>query len=58
MGRKAKVSLYRLFTVDEQLRRARIVRKGRGWGPKIETAGTPGSYWHPLRQWQSAERTH
>jgi integrase len=40
MGRRAKVSLYRLFTVDGKHRYVPIVRKGRSWAPKIEPTGT------------------
>jgi len=49
MGRRAKVSLYRLFTVGEKHRYIPIVRRGRSWAPKIEPAGTPGSYDEPYR---------
>jgi hypothetical protein len=45
MGRRAKVSLYRLFTVGGKHRYVPIVRMGRSWAPKIETTGTPGSYY-------------
>jgi len=55
MGRKGKVSLYRLFTVGGKHRYVPIVRKGRSWAPKIETTGTPGSYY--LRYLKNGRRT-
>src|SRR5262245_40010533 len=55
MGRRAKVSLYRLFTVGGKHRYLPIVRKGRSWAPKIETAETPGSYY--LRYLKNGCRT-
>jgi len=55
MGRRANVSLYRLFTVDGKPRYISIVRKGRSWGPKTEPTGTPGSYY--LRYLKNGKRT-
>lgn len=55
MGRRANVSLYRLFTVGGKHRYVPIMRKGRSWAPKIETAGTPGSYY--LRYLKNGSRT-
>jgi integrase len=55
MGRRAKVSLYRLFTVDGNHRYVPIVRRGRSWAPKIETTGIPGSYY--LRYLKNGRRT-
>ena len=56
MGRKAEVSLYRLFeVVDWEHRYVRIVRKGRSRAPKTETTGTPGSYY--LRFSKNGTRT-
>jgi hypothetical protein len=36
MGRKAEVSLYRLFNVDGTYRCVRIMKSGRGWASKTE----------------------
>ncbi len=55
MGRRAKVSLYRLFTVSGKHRYVPIVRMGRSWAPKIEPTGTPGSYY--LRYLKNGRRT-
>jgi hypothetical protein len=55
LGPQSKVSLYRLFTVGEKHRYIPIVRKGRSWAPKIEPAGTPGSYY--LRYLKNGSRT-
>jgi hypothetical protein len=55
MGRRAKVSLYRLFTLGGKHRYVPIMRKGRSWAPKIETAGMPGSY--HLRYLKNGSRT-
>lgn len=55
MGRRAKVSLYRLLTISGKHRYVPIVRKGRSWAPKIETNGTPGSYY--LRYLKNGSRT-
>lgn len=55
MGRKARVSLYRLFNVDGKHRYVLIVRKGRSWAPGIEITGTPGSYY--LRYPKNGRRT-
>ena len=55
MGRRAKVSLYRLFTVGGKHRYVPIVRKGRSWRPKTEPTGTPSSYY--LRYLKNGKRT-
>jgi len=55
MGRRTKVSLYRLFTVGGKHRYVPIVRKGRSWLPATEMAGTPGSYY--LRYLKNGKRT-
>jgi integrase len=55
VGRKAKVSLYRLFTVGGKHRYIPIVMKGRGWAPKTEPTGTPGCYY--LRYMKTGRRT-
>jgi len=55
VGHKAKVSLYRLFNVAGKHRYVPIVRKGRSCGAKIETTGTPGSYY--LRYPRNGRRT-
>jgi integrase len=55
VGRKAKVSLYRLFIVGGKHRYVPIVRKGRSWAPKTEPTGTPGSYY--LRYLKNGRRT-
>ena len=55
MGRKAEVSLYRLFIVGGKHRYVPIVRKGRSWAPKTEPTGTLGSYY--LRYLKNGRRT-
>jgi integrase len=55
MGRRAKVSLYRLFTDGGKHRYVSVVRKGRSWGPTTDTPGTPGSYY--LRYPKNGRRT-
>jgi integrase len=55
MGRKAEVSLYRLFNVEGKHRYVRIVKSGRGWAPKTEAVGKPGAYY--LRFLKSGSRT-
>ena len=55
MGRRAKVSLYRLFTVGGKHRYVPMLRNGRSWGPKTQPTGTPGSYY--LRYLKNGRRT-
>ena len=55
VGRKGKVSLYRLFSVDGKHQYVPIVRKGRSWALKVETTATPGSY--DLRYPKNGTRT-
>jgi hypothetical protein len=55
MGRKAEVSLYRLFNVEGMHRYARIVKRGRGWVPKTKAVGEPGAYY--LRYLKNGSRT-
>ena len=44
MGRKAEVSLYRLFNIEGTHRYVRIVKSGRGWTPETQPVGKPGSF--------------
>jgi hypothetical protein len=55
MGRKAEVSLYRLFNVKGTHRYVRMVKSARGWIPKTEAAGEPGAYY--LRFLKNGRRT-
>jgi hypothetical protein len=55
MGRRAEVALYRIYMVDHTHRYVRIVRSGRGWAPKIQPAGKPGTFY--LRYEKNGRRT-
>ena len=55
MGRKAEVSLYRLFNVEGAHRYVRIVKKGRGWVPKKKAVGEPRAYY--VRYLKNGSRT-
>jgi hypothetical protein len=55
MGRKAEVSLSRLFNVNGKHRYIRIVRSGRSWAPKIQPSGKAGAYY--LRYLKNGNRT-
>jgi hypothetical protein len=44
MDRKAEVSLYHLFNIEGTHRYVRIMKSGRGWAPKTQPVGKPGSF--------------
>jgi hypothetical protein len=55
MGRRAEVALYRMYATEKSHRYVRIVKSGRGWAPKIQHVGEPGSYY--LRYLKNGRRT-
>jgi len=55
MGRKAEVVLYRMYATEKSHRYVRIVKSGRGWAPKTQPIGKPGSFY--LRYAKNGRRT-
>jgi hypothetical protein len=55
MGRKAEVAMYRIYATEKSHRYVRIVKSGRGWAPKTEPVGIPGSFY--LRYAKNGRRT-
>jgi hypothetical protein len=55
MGRKTEVALYRIYATEKSHRYVRIVKSGRGWAPKTELVGKPGSFY--LRYAKNGRRT-